>query len=220
MCAAAAVLGVHMNTGIIGAGNIGSAVARQAVAHGHSVVIANSRGPETLGDLVADLGPSARAGTVAEAAADGDIVVVTIPLKAYQSVPVEPLVGKVVIDTNNYYPGRDGQITGLDDGTTTSSELLQAHLPSSRVVKAFNHLYAADIGAHGQPAGSPGRRALVIAGDDPEAKAEVSALIEEFGFDVVDAGRLAEGRRFEPGTPPYGPRLDATEMRAALASVG
>ena len=143
-------------------------------------------------------------------------MVVTIPLKAYRSVPAAPLAGKVVIDTNNYYPARDGQIPELDDGSTTSAELLQAHLPSSRVVKAFNHLYAADIAAHGQPAGSAGRRALAIAGDDADAKAEVSALIEEFGFDVVDAGPLAEGRRFQPGTPAYGPRLDTAGMRAAL----
>jgi 8-hydroxy-5-deazaflavin:NADPH oxidoreductase len=218
MRGATTVLAVHVNIGIIGAGNIGSVLAKQAVDHGYHVVIANSRRPETLRELIADLGPSARAGTAAEAAADGDIVVVTIPLKAYQSVPVAPLAGKVVIDTNNYYPGRDGQIADLDNAATTSSELLQAHLPSSRVVKAFNHLYAADIGAHGQPAGSPGRRALVIAGDDADAKAEVSALIDEFGFDTVDAGPLAEGRRFQPGMPVYGPRLDAAEMRAGLAN--
>jgi predicted dinucleotide-binding enzyme len=214
---AAVVLAVVMNIGIIGAGNIGSVLAKLAVEHGHTVVIANSRGPQTLRDLVADLGPSAKAATAAEAAADGDIVVVTIPLKAYRTVPATPLAGKVVIDTNNYYPGRDGQFPELDNGSTTSSELLQTHLPSSRVVKAFNHLYAADIGAHGQPSGSPGRRALVIAGDDADAKAEVSALMDDFGFDVVDAGLLAEGRRFQPGTPAYGPRLDAPEMRAALA---
>jgi predicted dinucleotide-binding enzyme len=218
MRGATTVLAVHVNIGIIGAGNIGSVLAKQAVDHWYHVVIANSRRPETLRELIADLGPSARAGTAAEAAADGDIVVVTIPLKAYQSVPVAPLAGKVVIDTNNYYPGRDGQIADLDNAATTSSELLQAHLPSSRVVKAFNHLYAADIGAHGQPAGSPGRRALVIAGDDADAKAEVSALIDEFGFDTVDAGPLAEGRRFQPGMPVYGPRLDAAEMRAGLAN--
>ena len=214
---AAVVLAVVMNIGIIGAGNIGGVLAKLAVEHGHTVVIANSRGPQTLRDLVADLGPSAKAATAAEAAADGDIVVVTIPLKAYRTVPATPLAGKVVLDTNNYYPGRDGQFPELDNGSTTSSELLQTHLPSSRVVKAFNHLYAADIGAHGRPSVSPGRRALVIAGDDADAKAEVSALMDDFGFDVVDAGPLAEGRRFQPGTPAYGPRLDAPEMRAALA---
>jgi 8-hydroxy-5-deazaflavin:NADPH oxidoreductase len=218
MRAEAMALAVVMDIGIIGAGNIGSVLAKLAVDHGHTVVIANSRGPETLRDLVAALGPSARAAAAAQAASEGDIVVVTIPLKAYRSVPVEPLAGKIVIDTNNYYPGRDGQIAELDNDSTTSSELLQAHLPSSRVVKAFNHLYAADIGSHGQPGGSAGRRALAIAGDDADAKAEVMALIDQFGFDTVDAGPLAEGRRFQPGTPAYGPRLDAAGMREAFAN--
>jgi predicted dinucleotide-binding enzyme len=210
-------LPLHMNIGIIGAGNIGSTLAKLAVDHGHTVVIANSRGPETLRVLVADLGPQARAATAEEAAEAGDIAVVTIPLKAYQAVPVDPLAGKLVIDTNNYYPERDGQLAALDDGSTTSAELLAAHLPKSRVVKAFNHLYAADIADHGQPAGTPGRRALAVAGDDAAAKAQVTELIDEFGFDTVDAGPLSEGRRFEPNTPAYGPRLDAVEMGAALA---
>src|SRR3954447_9395644 len=125
--------------GFIGSGNIGSTVARLAIAAGHDVVLSNSRGPETLADLVAELGPHARAATPAQAAQAGDVVVVTIPLKAYREVPVEPLRGKVVIDTNNYYPQRDGHIAELDDESTTSSELLQAHLPESRVVKAFNN---------------------------------------------------------------------------------
>ncbi len=209
-----------MKLGIIGAGSIGSAIAAVAIKHGHTVVIANSRGPQTLGDLVAELGPSATAGTALEAAEFGDLVVVTIPLKAIYTVPVEPLAGKVVIDTNNYYPQRDGQIAELDDATTTSSGLLAAHLPTSRVVKAFNHLYAKDIADHGLPAGTPGRRALAIAGDDPDAKAQVAALLDEFGFDAVDAGPLAEGRRYQPGTPAYGPRLDAAHMREALEAVG
>ena len=131
--------------GLIGAGHIGSQVARQAVAHGYDVVISNSRGPETLSGLVSELGPKARAATTAEAAAAGDIVVVSIPLKNYRTVPVAPLAGKVVIDTNNYYPQRDGHIAELDSESTTTSELLQAHLPSSKVVKAFNHIYAAQI---------------------------------------------------------------------------
>src|ERR1700759_5332181 len=114
--------------GIIGAGHIGSQVARLAVANGYNVVISNSRGPETLSELVSELGPRARAATVAGAARAGDIVVVTIPLKNYRSVPVEPLAGKIVIDTNNYYPQRDGRIPELDDESTTTSELLQAHL--------------------------------------------------------------------------------------------
>lgn len=204
--------------GLIGAGHIGSQVARLAVRSGHDVVISNSRGPETLAELVAELGPRARAATVAEAAKAGDLVVVTIPLKAIASVPADPLAGKVVIDTNNYYPGRDGRIAALDGETATSSELLQAHLPTSKVVKAFNHIYARELTTHGQPAGSENRRALVIAGDDPDAKATVTALLDEFGFDAVDAGPLVESWRIQPGTPAYGPRRNASELRADLAS--
>jgi predicted dinucleotide-binding enzyme len=140
--------------GLIGAGHIGSQVARLAVAHGYDVVISNSRGPESLRELVTELGSRARAGTVLEAAQAGDMVVVTIPLKSIRSVPVAPLAGKIVIDTNNYYPQRDGHIPELDNESTTTSELLQAHLPASRVVKAFNHIYAADLTTHGQPAGT------------------------------------------------------------------
>src|SRR5262245_28803681 len=156
--------------GLIGYGHIGSQLARLAVAHGYDVVLSNSRGPETLTALVQELGPHARAGTAREAAQAGDIVVVTIPLKNYRAVPVEPLAGKIVIDTNNYYPQRDGHIPELDDETTTTAELLQQHLPLSRVVKAFNHIHAADLTRHGQPPGTPQRRALVIAGDDERAK--------------------------------------------------
>src|SRR5229473_5002476 len=131
--------------GLIGAGQIGSQIARLATAHGYSVVIGNSRGPETLAALVAELGPNARAATAVDAAKAGDIVVVTVPLKNYREVPVAPLAGKIVIDTNNYYPERDSHIPELDDESTTSSELLQAHLPTSRVVKAFNHIAAPQL---------------------------------------------------------------------------
>jgi predicted dinucleotide-binding enzyme len=204
--------------GLIGAGHIGSQVARLAVKSGYDVVISNSRGPETLADLVKDLGPKACAGTVKEAAQAGEIVVVTIPLKAYGSVPAPPLAGKIVIDTNNYYPERDGQIRELDDESTTTAELLQAHLPKSKVVKAFNHIYAAELTTHGQPAGTKNRRALVIAGDDPGAKAAVAHLIDQFGFDVVDAGPLSEGWRIQRDTPGYGPRRNTDELRRDLAA--
>jgi 8-hydroxy-5-deazaflavin:NADPH oxidoreductase len=204
--------------GIIGAGNIGSQLARLAVRNGHEVVIANSRGPETLTDLVAELGEGARAATRDEAAAAGEIVVVTTPLAAIETIPVGPLAGKVVIDTNNYYPQRDGHIEALDSETTTTAELLQDHLPDSRVVKAFNHIGAADLTGHAAPAGTSDRRALVVAGDDPEAKRAVSDLIDQFGFDVVDAGPLAEGWRIQRDTPGYGPRLTAAELREALAA--
>jgi len=204
--------------GFIGAGNIGQAVARLALDHGYDVVLSNSRGPETLTGVVDALGDRAVAGTSEEAAARGEIVVVTIPLKAYRDVPVEPLAGKVVIDTNNYYPQRDGRIVALDDGSTTSAGLLQEHLEGSRVVKAFNHITSAHLIEHARPTGAPDRRALAVAGDDESAKAVVAALIDELGFDVVDVGPLAESWRIEPGTPGYGPRLDADEMREALAA--
>jgi len=204
--------------GLIGAGHIGSQLARLAVKGGHQVVVSNSRGPESLAPLVAELGPRARAGTPLDAATAGDIVVVTIPLKNIRSVPVEPLAGKTVIDTNNYYPQRDGHIRELDEERTTTAELLQAHLPKSRVVKAFNHIQAAALTTDGQPAGTPNRRALVIAGDDPEAKAVVSRLIDQFGFDVVDAGPLKEGWRIQRDTPGYGPRRTAEELRKDLAA--
>jgi hypothetical protein len=204
--------------GLIGAGHIGSQVARLAVRNGYDVVLSNSRGPETLASLVRELGPGARAGTPVEAAQAGDIVVVTIPLRDYLSVPVEPLVGKVVIDTNNYYPQRDGHMAALDDESTTTSELLQAHLPRSRVVKAFNHIYAAQLTTDGKPSGTPGRRALVIAGDDSDAKATVSHLLDQLGFDTVDAGPLKEGWRIQRDTPGYGPRRTAEELRRDLAA--
>jgi predicted dinucleotide-binding enzyme len=203
--------------GFIGSGHIGSTLARLAIDAGYDVVLSNSRGPDTLGGLVTELGPKARAATAGDAAAAGDIVVVTIPLRAVRAVPVEPLAGKVVIDTNNYYPQRDGAFPELDAETTTSSELLQQHLPASRVVKAFNQIYYAQLASQGQPAGTPGRRALAIAGDDADARKTVGALIDEFGYDAVDVGPLAEGWRYQPDTPAYNVRQDAEELRAALA---
>ncbi len=202
--------------GLIGAGHIGSQLARLAVKHGYDVVLSNSRGPETLSELVAELGPHARAATAADAAKAGDIVVVTIPLKAIKSLPVAPLAGKAVIDTNNYYPQRDGNIPELDNESTTTAELLQAHLPTSKVVKAFNHIYASQLTTDGKPAGAKDRRALVIAGDDAAAKATVAKLIDEFGFDTVDAGPLSEGWRIQRDTPGYGPRRTAPQLREDL----
>jgi 8-hydroxy-5-deazaflavin:NADPH oxidoreductase len=204
--------------GFIGAGKIGQAVARLAVDNGYDVVLSNSRGPATLTALVDELGDHVEADTAEGAATRGDLVVVTIPMKAYQQVPVEPLAGKVVIDTNNYYPQRDGQITELDEKRTTSSALLQSHLPEAHVVKTFNHIRSSDLSEHGQPSGSANRRALSIAGDDQTAKETVTELIDSFGFDVVDAGPLSESWRIEPGTPGYVARLDAHGMREALAA--
>ena len=190
--------------GFIGSGHIGSTVARLAVAAGHDVVMSNSRGPETLADLVDELGPRARAATAEDAAAAGDVVVVTIPLKNRADVPVEQLRGKVVIDTMNYYPQRDGQVAELDDESTTTSELLQAHLPGSRVVKAFNNIFFAHLAALPRPHGDPDRSALAIAGDDAEAKQLVTSLLDDLGYDTVDLGPLAEGWRIQRDTAAYG----------------
>jgi predicted dinucleotide-binding enzyme len=204
--------------GLIGAGHIGSQLARLGVREGYDVVLSNSRGPETLQDLVRGLGPRARAATPAEAAAAGDVVVVTIPLKHIGDLPAAALAGKIVIDTNNYYPQRDGHIAELDAERTTTSELLQRQLPDSRVVKAFNHIYAAALTTDGQPAGTPHRRALAIAGDDAGAKVVVAQLIDRFGFDVVDIGPLADSWRIQRDTPGYGPRRTADELRRDLAA--
>lgn len=204
--------------GLIGAGHIGSQVARLAVRHGFDVVLSNSRGPATLQDLVRELGPRARAGTPEQAADAGDVVVVTIPLKNIDDVPVAPLAGKVVIDTNNYYPQRDGHIQELDQERITTAEMLQRHLAASNVVKAFNHIYAAALTTDGLPAGTPNRRALAIAGDDAEAKGVVREIIDRFGFDVVDLGPLSESWRIQRDTPGYGPRRTAEELGRDLAA--
>lgn len=189
--------------GLIGSGNIGGTVARLCVAAGYDVLLSNSRGPETLAALVSELGPAARAVTPAEAAAGGDVVVVTVPLRAYRSVPVAPLAGKVVIDTNNYYPNRDGHFPELDSGAATVSGLLQQHLPTSQVVKAFNNIYFKHLLSLARPAGSAERSALPIAGDHVAAKATVTDLLDRLGYDVVDVGGLAESWRSERDTPVY-----------------
>ncbi|MBT2250235.1 NAD(P)-binding domain-containing protein [Arthrobacter sp. BHU FT2] len=203
--------------GIIGAGHIGSQVARKAVELGYDVVISNSRGPETLKDLVAELGPRARAATAAEAAAAGDFAVVTVPLKNYKDIPVEPLAGKVVIDTNNYYWERDGRIPALDNGEATTSGLLQEHLPQSRVAKGFNHIMAKDITTDGSPAGTENRRALATASDYPDAAELVTRLYDEFGFDTVNIGRLEDSWRVERDRPAYVKRQNAAELKDNLA---
>ncbi|WP_354178479.1 NAD(P)-binding domain-containing protein [Arthrobacter sp. UYP6] len=181
------------------------------------VILSNSRGPETLQPLLVELGDHASAATPAEAAKAGDAVVVTIPLKALGEVPVAELAGKTVIDTMNYYPQRDGNIEELDRESTTTSELLQAHLPDSHVVKAFNNIVADHLTSQSATAGTPNRRALPIAGDDAAAKELVAALINEFGFDVVDAGPLSEGWRWQRDTPAYVTALDAAGLEQALA---
>jgi predicted dinucleotide-binding enzyme len=203
--------------GIIGAGHIGSAVARKAVELGYDVVISNSRGPETLTELATELGPNARAATSAEAAAAGDFAVVTVPLKNYRDIPVEPLAGKIVIDTNNYYWERDGRIPALDKGEATTSGLLQEHLPDSKVAKGFNHMMASQIGTDGTPPGTPDRRALATASDYPEAAELATRLYDEFGFDTVNVGLLTESWRVERDRPAYVIRQNEAELKENLA---
>ena len=203
--------------GIIGAGHIGTALAQGLTARGYDVVISNSRGPETLSDLVAELGPKARAATPEEAAAAGDFAIVTVPLKAYQEVPVAPLAGKIVLDTNNYYWERDGRMPELEEGRATTSGLLQEHLPESKVVKAFNHIQSGDINTDGAPAGSDDRRALATASDFPEATALATSVYDEFGFDTVDVGPLAESWRVERDRPAYVVRQNRDELIGNLA---
>ncbi|MBI5160969.1 MAG: NAD(P)-binding domain-containing protein [Micrococcales bacterium] len=203
--------------GIIGAGNIGQAVAEAVIARGHDVVIANSRGPETLGDLVARLGDRATAGTIEQAAGAGELVLLAIPLAKETELEPSLFAGKIVIDADNYYPQRDGDIADLADGTETSAGRLQAMLPDARVVKAFNHIMARQIVTDATASGTPGRRALAVFGDDEDARGVVAALIDEVGFDVVDGGALAESWRIQVGQPGYVTQDTAAELRAHLA---
>jgi predicted dinucleotide-binding enzyme len=205
-----------MKIGIIGAGVVGRAIGKLAVRAGHEVMLSNSRGPKTLYSLPHATG--CRIGTVEEAVAFGDIVVAAVPLSAYRALPAAQLAGKVVVDTNNYYPERDGQIAELDEHSTTTSEMVAAHLAASRVVKAFNAVIMNDLETDGRPVGDATRRALPIAGDDAEGKAIVTQLLDEFGFDTFDAGALAEGRRFERGTPAYCVPLGREALVRALAA--
>ncbi|UOQ70102.1 NAD(P)-binding domain-containing protein [Hymenobacter cellulosilyticus] len=212
-----------MNIGIIGAGHIGSALTVRLTGLGHTVYVANSRGPETLQDLAQKTG--ATAVTAEEAVQRGtDLIVVTIPLKNIPDLPQGLLAGVPaevpVIDTSNYYPMlRDGQIPELETGSLTESEWVQQHLGRS-VVKVFNNIYAHHIEQKGQPAGTPGRIALPVASDDAAAKQKVMALVEELGFDAVDAGTLHESWRQQPGTPAYGADLPADKLRENLQSLG
>ncbi|WP_181802853.1 NADPH-dependent F420 reductase [Streptomyces shenzhenensis] len=188
---------------LIGSGMIGSALARLAVAAGLDVILSNSRGPETLADLVAELGDKARAATPEEAALAGDLVVATIPLTNYAQLPTAALRGKTVIDTMNYYPDRFGPIAELETGDITSSELLQQHLAESRVVKAFNNIDFRRLFTSARASGAEDRSALPIAGDDVSAKADVAALLDLLGYDAVDIGTLADSWRSQPGTRVY-----------------
>ncbi|WP_317043661.1 NADPH-dependent F420 reductase [Hymenobacter glacialis] len=212
----------NMNIGIIGAGHIGSALAVRLVSLGHSVQIANSRGPETLKDVAQKTG--ATPVTAREAAQYGDIIVVTIPLKNIPDLPKDLFEGVAadvpVIDTSNYYPLlRDGKMPELETGDLTESEWVQQHL-GRPVVKVFNNIYADHLENKGQPAGTPGRISLPVGGDDAAAKQKVMALVDELGFDAVDNGSLHESWRQQPGTPSYGADLPAEKLREHLASLG
>ena len=215
--------------GFIGSGNIGGTVARLAAAAGYDVVVSNSRGPETLAGFVGELGPRARAATAAEAASAGEIVVVSVPFKAYPQLPAAELAGKVVLDTNNYYPQRDGTFAELDNGSLTSAELEQQHLDGARLVKVFNNIYFEHLRSLPRPSGAADRTALTIAGDDGEAKRTATEFLDAIGYDAVDVGPLAESWRVEPGQPAYGPPYgsfddpagtpaSADEVRAAVAA--
>ena len=208
-----------MRIGIIGAGHIGGTLAQRFNDAGHEVVVSNSRGPETLAGLVEGLGGGAQAMTAVEAARFGDIVVVSVPFGRYRELPTQGVAGKVVIDTNNYYPGRDGQFEEPDSDRTTSSELVQAHLAGARVIKAFNAILWTRLRDDGSPAGDSERVGIPISGDDEQAKQTVAELIDQIGFDPVDAGTLAEGgRKHQPGSPAYTDGLPTEELRARLAA--
>ena len=203
-----------MNIGIIGAGNIGATLARLFSEAGHDVALSNSRGPESLGTVVSDLGPNVKAVTVAEAASFGDVVVEAIPYGRYETLPVEQLAGKILVSAANYYPGRDGRI---DFGGRAQSELIAAYLPQTKVVKAFNTIWYQHLDSQGNLALPVGeRRVIFLAGDDLAAKEIVAALITEIGFGPLDTGSLAESKVQEPGAEIYNVDMTVSQARALL----
>ena len=207
--------------GILGAGQAGSTLARAAIGAGYDVVIANSRGPETLAGLVADLGPRARAASAADAASAGDLVVVAFPYARDSRLPVAELAGKVVLDTNNYMAWRDGSFPEVDSGSTTVYELRQEQLPDARVAQAFSHVQfharspvrvpsdtLPGLASRTRPAGAPDRKALVTSSDHPDAVERVTRLYDDLGFDTVDNSPLSESWRGGPGTPMWRHAVD------------
>jgi 8-hydroxy-5-deazaflavin:NADPH oxidoreductase len=202
-----------MKIGIIGAGNIGATAARLFVNAGHEIAISNSRGPETLRGLVAELGPRAKAASVEGATNFGEVVFISIPFGKYKQLPAHAFNGKIVIDSNNYYPQRDGSFIELERGKTTSSEVLSDSLPGARIVKGFNTIWVEHLKSQGNADLSPReRRAIFIAGDDSEAKKVVASLIDDIGFAAVDTGSLRDGgKRQQPGTEIFNKTLTARE---------